>query len=1368
MGTLSDAQRTSLAARLRQGRTAAGTIPRRAPEVRELPLSFGQEQLWFIDQFAPGLPVYNIASALRLHGKLDAAALGRALDDLVARHEVLRSRLVNAQGRPLQVIDPPCARRLVVDNLSAYVAAARDTRLRELAKQEAASPFDLAAGPLFRARLICLSSEEHVLLVCAHHSVFDGWSFEVFIRELSMLYQAHATGQAASLPEMPVQFADYALWERQRLQGELLQDLVDYWRTALDGLSTMQMPTDRPRPLLQSFDGGFQKLNVDSDVLDGLKLLSRQAGSTLFVTLLAAVQVLVHRYTGQDDIVVGTASANRSRPELAPLIGYLVNTLPIRTDTSGDPTFVDLLRKVRTTTIDAYAHQDLPFARLVEALRVERDPSRSPLFQIVFTMVENPDTDIRAGDVSIRPESVDVAPAKVDLQFFIETRPSGMCVSLSYATALFDDATARRMLEHLRVLVTGIAADPTRRLSQLPLLTPEELQRELVEWNDTAVVYPPSCVHQLFEQQVERAADGIAAVFGDNRWTYAQLNAHANQIARTLHQRGVGAETLVGISMPPSLHRLAAVLGVLKAGAGYVPLDPDLPAERLDYMIDDADIPIVLTTTAAARPTAAAAAEIMPLDQYWPAISRQPVENPDYPVGPQNVAYVLYTSGSTGRPKGVVVEHGTVVNYLHGMLRHFTLGPDDRWLQFASLSFDVSVLDMFISLCSGATTVFDTLENLHSPPRLAALMRHHKVSFACLPPAVVNLLADEALPDLRVLISAGDALASDVVEKFLRPGLHFYNGYGPTETTCGVTLMQLDATTPLPPPIGGPLSNYKAYVLDAHLNPLPVGATGELYVGGPVHARGYLKQPALTEQRWIPDPFSSQPDARLYRTGDLVRRLSDGNMQFIGRIDNQVKIRGLRVELGEIEVALTTHPAIVEALVLAIDDAAGQKQLIGYARVNGGTIPLASADLRQHLARQLPSYMIPAHFVVLDQFPLNSSGKIDRRALPKPDTSSTEHAPPRTLLETLLVDLYTSLLARADIGIDDSFFEIGGNSLQAMQLISRLHTDLAVDTDVTAIFLAPTPRQLAALLSEKHGLQDAETAVANPTVVDLTNGSGGQPLFFFHAISGSVYPYAHLTKELTQTYNVCGVEAAGLSEASTAVADLDQMVSAYTDAIRAAQPTGPYRLGGWSMGGLLAFEVARTLQDLGEIVAMVVLLDTPYALPVDLPATESQLAALFVTDVSHSLGWSSADMAALDFSPDADHLGWLCERLAAGAGSIDGVRADIQRRFEVFKANTYAIAGYRPKTKVRTSALIASAEMTHWDSTPLWKTAIDGPVDTLRLPSEHFTLLQPPSVHKIAQAILQMETDHRLARSPQPHVADPHGPAVTTSLPAIR
>ncbi|HEY0580913.1 MAG TPA: condensation domain-containing protein, partial [Chloroflexota bacterium] len=372
MGTLSDAQRTSLAARLRQGRTAAGTIPRRAPEVRELPLSFGQEQLWFIDQFAPGLPVYNIASALRLHGKLDAAALGRALDDLVARHEVLRSRLVNAQGRPLQVIDPPCARRLVVENLSAYEAAARETRLRELAKQEAASPFDLAAGPLFRARLIRLSSEEHVLLVCAHHTVFDGWSFEVFIRELTVLYQAHATGQAASLPEMPVQFADYALWERERLQGELLQDLVDYWRTALDGLSTMQMPTDRPRPLLQSFDGGFHKLNIDADVLDRLKLLSRQTGSTLFVTLLSAVQVLVHRYTGQDDIVVGTASANRSRPELAPLIGYLVNTLPIRTDTSGDPTFVDLLRKVRTTTIEAYAHQDLPFARLVEALRVER------------------------------------------------------------------------------------------------------------------------------------------------------------------------------------------------------------------------------------------------------------------------------------------------------------------------------------------------------------------------------------------------------------------------------------------------------------------------------------------------------------------------------------------------------------------------------------------------------------------------------------------------------------------------------------------------------------------------------------------------------------------------------------------------------------------------------------------------------------------------------------------------------------------------------------------------------------------------------------------------------------------------------------
>jgi amino acid adenylation domain-containing protein len=1042
------------------------------PEAHDLAPSHGQEQLWFIDQLAPGRSVYNLAFGVRLRGDLVVPALERALDDLVARHEALRTRLVSVHGRPRQVIDPPRAVTPAFDDLS-QGQGDPEARLREMAAEEAARPFDLAAGPLLRSRLVRLAPAEHVLLVCVHHTVFDGWSFGVFVRELAALYEARSAGRTADLPELPVQFADYALWEREWLRGEALERLVAYWRSALDGVSTVQMPTDRPRPLLQRFDGGLERIHVDASVLDGLRALGRREGTTLFVVLLAAVQVLAHRYSGQDDVTVGIPIANRGRPELTSLIGYLVNTLAIRTDLSGDPAFVELLQRVRATTIEAYQHQALPFAALVAALEVERDPSRAPLFQLGFSMAEDHGEDIPAGSVRIRPETVDILPAKVDLNFSIEVGPSGMRLVLSYATVLFDAATARAMVEHLRVLLAGIVADPSRRLSRLPLLTPAEVHRELVEWNDTDAAHPVRCLHQSFEEQVARTPDGIAAVFEEERWTYAELDAHANRVARHLRGRDVAAETLVGVCMRPSLRRLACLLGIMKAGGGYVPLDPELPSDRLAYMVSDAGLRQVLVDDGA--PELAAGVEAVDVDALWPALAGLPAGAPGHPVDPGSVVYVIYTSGSTGRPKGVVVEHATVSNYVAGFARFASLGPGHRCLQFASLSFDVSVQDMFATLCAGATAVFGSTETLHSPPRLADLMRRHRVTFACLPPAVVSLLADQPLPDLRVLFSAGEALSSDLLRSWLRPGLRFCNGYGPTEATCGVTLMELDAATPLPPPIGRPLSNYRAYVLDAHLNPVPRGALGELHVGGPVLARGYLGQPGLTGQRFIPDPFSRRPGARLYRTGDLVRRLPDGSIQFVGRADTQVKIRGVRVELGEIEAALASHPAVAQALIVVADDAAGQRQLIGYTRVEPGAARPPAADLRQHLARQLPASMVPAHLVLLDAFPLTASGKIDQRALPTPDTAARAGAtPPRTLLETLLVDDYASLLGRQDLGIDDGFFDLGGSSLEAMRLIARLAADLGVDADVGAIFLAPTPRQLAALLRERYGIEDAE------------------------------------------------------------------------------------------------------------------------------------------------------------------------------------------------------------------------------------------------------------------------------------------------------
>jgi amino acid adenylation domain-containing protein len=644
-------------------------------------------------------------------------------------------------------------------------------------------------------------------------------------------------------------------------------------------------------------------------------------------------------------------------------------------------------------------------------------------------------------------------------------------VDASYATALFDASTVRRMLGNFRTLLNGIVEDPTRRLSELPLLSPQEWRREVVEWNDTAVEFPIVCIHKRFESQADQTPDGIAAMLDDESVSYAELNAAANRIARWLRSRGAGIEVPVGVCMPPSPRRLAVLLGIMKAGGGYVPLDPDLPPERLAFMVNDARMPVVVTGSGG--PELPADTAVLSVEEAWAEISALPAENLDVPVEPSNLAYVIYTSGSTGAPKGVMVEHRHAMNFLIGMIEYFPIRPGDRVLQFASLSFDVSVMDMFMTLLSGATAILANRETLLSPPRLGELLRDRRVSFACLPPAVVNLLTGEDFPDLRILLSAGEELSSTLVKSWLRPGLRFHNGYGPTEAAIGATFMELDGTMD-PPPIGRPKPNYQAYVLDPRLNPVPVGVIGELHIGGAGVTRGYLNRPELTAERFIPDPFRGGPDARLYKTGDLVRRRPDGLIQFVGRIDDQVKIRGLRVEPGEIETAMVSHPSVAQAVVVVTEDRAGDKQLVGYARTRPSG-PVSPADLRQHLTRWLPAYMVPTHLVILDTFPLSPNGKIDKAALPDPDIGgTTTYNPPTTLIETMLVDTYANLLNHNQVGIDDSFFDVGGNSLQAMQLVTRLRNDLAVDIDVTAVFLAPTPRQLTEVLRDKHGLEDVE------------------------------------------------------------------------------------------------------------------------------------------------------------------------------------------------------------------------------------------------------------------------------------------------------
>jgi amino acid adenylation domain-containing protein len=1049
---------------------------RRAATTADPPLSFAQQRMCFCEEFSHGLPAQHVPNLIWLRGPLDIAALGRAIDGLVRRHEALRTRLVAGGGRRRQQIDPAATTGLELADYRELGREAGLARLHELAAEQAEGLFQLARDWPFRVSLVRLAAAEHALVLVAHRTAFDDTSFRVALRELAALYRAEACREPSGLAEPPPRFTDYASGERGKLRGPVLAGLKEYWRGTLDGLATCQFPTDRPRLPVASHDGRVESVAADAGLLAGLAELSREQGTTLPVTLLATLHALLQRYTGQDDLVVGVDYANRARPELAELVGSLTNTLPVRANASGDPRFTELLGRVRAAAEGAGEHQDLPFAILAEALDVEHDVSRFPVFQVGFCWAEPPD-DIESAGLVFQPERIPLRGSMYDIGFIAEPRPDGLRLEATYTPELFDASTVRRMLGNWLVLLRGVVADPSARLWQLPVLTDGELHRELTEWNDTAADLLVTCVHEAFQVQASRTPGAVAARFEDQRWSYAELNQRANQVARRLRELGVGPEVLVGVCMQAGLDRLAALLGVWKAGGGYVPLDSELPADRLSFMIADTQMSVVLTDArSAASVPAADGVTAVCLDREREQVSA--LDGTDLASAgaePSSVAYVIYTSGSTGEPKGVVVEHRQAINFLQGMAEPWGIGPDSVVLQFAAFTFDVSVSDMFLPLLHGGSVVLARPGTLHSPPRLAELIRGAGVTFACLPPAVLNLLTGEDFPGLRTLLSAGEELTSELMRSWLRDGLDIFNGYGPTEASMGATFMRLEPSTPLPPPIGRPKPNYRVYVLDAHLNPVPAGVIGELHIGGAGVARGYLNRPELTAERFIDDPFSPQPGARLYKTGDLVRRRADGTIVFAGRADDQVKIRGLRVELGEIEAALLAHPDVTQAVVTVVTDAAGEPQLAGYLRAGDGAGPQV-ADISQHLASVLPAYMIPGYLTVVQEFPLTTNGKIDKARLPAPQLPAAGAAlvPPRTVLETVLVDMYATVLGHEQAGAADSFFDIGGNSLQAMQLIAKLRAALAVDLDVSVVFLAPTPQQLAALLRDKHGFDDAD------------------------------------------------------------------------------------------------------------------------------------------------------------------------------------------------------------------------------------------------------------------------------------------------------
>ncbi|MFL5356884.1 amino acid adenylation domain-containing protein, partial [Archangium sp.] len=1073
-------------------------VPALVPVARNgapLPLSFAQQRLWFLDQLEPGSPLYNIPMAVRFQGALDVPALERSFSSLIERHESLRTTFQSSSEGPLQVISPALAVPLAVVDLGSVPDAQRESELRRLAGEEAMRPFDLARGPLFRATLLRLSAQDHVLLLTMHHIVSDGWSTGVLIRELAALYQGFTSGQPSALPALPVQYADYAAWQRGWLQGTALETQLSYWRRHLSGAPrTLELHTDKPRPAVQSHRGASQSTLLPHALAESLKALGQREGATPFMVLLAAWQLLLSRYSGQDDISVGSPIAGRTQAETEGLIGFFINTLVLRTKLDGNPSFRELLSRVRETALGAYAHQDVPFEKLVEELRPERDLSRTPLFQVMFILQNTPQQELSLPGLTLRGVEADNAVAKFDLTLTLTEGTHGLAANLSYNTDLFEEATAARMLGHLRVLLESLTARPDQRLSELSLLTEAERRQVLVDWNHTAAEpAQDGALHYLFEQQVQATPEATALVVGTQRLSYRQLDSLANQLAHHLRSLGVGPEVSVAVCLERSTELVVALLGVLKAAGAYIPLDPVYPRERLAYMRQDARSPVLLTQRSLAEGLSLPGSHTVLLDGFQ-SIAHQPHHAPVRLSGPEHLAYVLYTSGSTGRPKGVALQHRSAVAFIHWSLATFSPHQLAAVLAATSVSFDLSVFELFAPLsCGGCVYLADNALALPSLPSASEVRLVNTV-----PSAMAELVRMGSLPSsVHTVNLAGEPLPAALAQALYSTGTvqALYNLYGPTEDTTYSTFERVPSDSQRPPSIGRPLAGTQAYVLDERLHPLPAGVPGELYLAGAGLARGYLHRPELTSERFLPNPFSSTPGARMYRTGDKVRWTADGTLDYLGRIDFQVKVRGFRIELGEVESALLAHSGVRDAIVVAREDVPGDKRLVAYVVAHQGH-PLEVASLRDQLKQRLPAFMVPSAFVVLDALPLTPNGKLDRKALPAPDMAAETSAAfvaPRTPTEELLAGLMAQVLRLERMGAGDNFFELGGHSLLATQVISRIRAGFGVELPLRALFEAPT---VAALASRVDSAVRAGKGMQVPALVPVARDGAPLPVSF--------------------------------------------------------------------------------------------------------------------------------------------------------------------------------------------------------------------------------------------------------------------------------
>jgi surfactin family lipopeptide synthetase A len=1258
--------------------------------------------MWFLEELEPGTARYNVPAAFELRGPLAPDALRGAFEGLVARHEILRTSYTSVDGRPVQVIHPLPRWRHQTFDVSTFADAQRSEAAHRRVHEDASEPFDLQNPEMLRTVLIKLGPDRHVLFLCLHHIASDGWSIGILLQEIVAEYRARVEGRNSPLPELPIQYGDYAAWQREWLTGDVLDAQLGYWRKRLAGTTVLDLPTDRPQPATKSYRGRHYKFLIPAAIPAALGVLGSTHGTTLFMTLLAAFNVLLHRYSSQNDICVGTPIANRSRPEVERLIGFFVNTLVLRAELSQSLTFVDLLARVRDTALGAYEHQDLPFESIVRELNVERSLSHHPFFDVMFVLEDSRLPHLAVAGVTLVPLAIEPQTAKFDLTLSMRITDDGLAGEFDYAAELFEAPTIERMASHLENLLRSVTTDPMLRIGELDILSARQRHELLEAFNAPITLDDRSLyMHELFEEQARLSPHALAAKCEGDELTYAALDGRANELAAELHGLGVRPEVPVGLCVERSLDIIVGMLAILKAGGVYVPLDANYPAERIAFIANHASLTLILTRRRLLSRLPESGVRVLCLDDR-PSTTRR--ARLCTTLASNNLAYAIYTSGSTGAPKGVMLHHGGFANLCRAQVGALGVGRGDRVLQFAPISFDASVSEIGMALTSGATLVLPREDTISSADVLDRWMTEQGVTVATLTPSLLSILKG-ALPSVRILLAAGERCSAEVVSRWAA-GRSFLNAYGPTEATVCATMGVCTATESTAPSLGMPLRNTRLRVLDGSLGMVPAGATGELCIAGAGVARGYTREASLTAQNFVPDPFSPELGGRMYRTGDLVRwrgeSAAGGLLDYVGRSDDQVKVRGFRIELGEVEAALTKHPQVTACAVVLREDRPGDRRLIAYVtplEENGGA---SARVLREHVEAHLPRYMVPSAFVELESLPRRSSGKVDKKALPIPAPRragrNEQHLLPGNAAVDALIDIVAGVLGlrHEDVGIDDDFFALGGHSLLAMVLMSKIESVLGVRLPLRVLY---ANRTVAGLASSLKNPCDSGWGGFIATLQPLGRRP---PLFLVHPVGGGTLCYGPLAQHLGSLQPIHGLQAAAFS-GKQGSEHLEGMASDYLGDVRRVQARGPYRLGGWSMGGAVAWEMTRQLRAAGEQVARLILIDTHGV-------------------ATNPVDASEIEVARLAFSQYVERSGGL---LSIGSHAADDI-------WRAFRESFLAIRRYAPKPLAQSALLIRAAA----DKTPVdaeaWRSLTLNKVDVYDVATDHFGILVEPQVALVA------------------------------------